>query len=152
MGSGSEPTLINSVRRALRLMEAVAQSPTPPNATLLASLTGLAPATAYHLLRTLVAEEYLVQTPDHGYALSDRIAEISRQGQPGARQAKIQRALAALRDRANRAVYLAIFEDGSVRLAAVSENHRNRAIDQWISFDEVPHATALGKATLWVMN
>lgn len=114
-------------------------------------MTGLAPSTVYHLLRTLLLEGYLIRTSEHTYALSPRMAELSERGRTGARKAQLEAIMADLRDTVNRAVYLAFFDGVEVRLFAVSENHRARAIEQWIAFDEVPHATALGKATMNAM-
>lgn len=152
MGSNSEPTLINSVRRALRILEAVSECTSPPTALQLSSMTGLPQSTVYHLLRTLVLEGYLTWTSEHTYALSDRMAQLSERGRTGARKAQLEAIMADLRDSVNRAVYLALFDGAEVRLSSVSENHRARAIEQWIAFDEVPHATALGKATMHVMG
>ena len=55
----AQPTLISSVQRALRLLEAVAASADAVPAKKLARLTGLPLPTTYHLLRTLVYEGYL---------------------------------------------------------------------------------------------
>ncbi|MEV8154761.1 helix-turn-helix domain-containing protein, partial [Streptomyces fradiae] len=55
------PTLIGSVQRALRLLEAVGAHADGAPAKQLARETGLPLATAYHLLRTLTHEGYLVQ-------------------------------------------------------------------------------------------
>lgn len=52
-------TLIGSVQRAMRLLEAVAGHECGAPAKQLARETGLALPTTYHLLRTLVHEGYL---------------------------------------------------------------------------------------------
>ncbi|MGC5412293.1 helix-turn-helix domain-containing protein, partial [Streptomyces sp. DT225] len=53
------PTLIGSVQRALRLLEAVGTNRDGAPATQLAREAGLPLPTAYHLLRTLTHEGYL---------------------------------------------------------------------------------------------
>ena len=70
MAPSAEPTLIQSVQRALHLMEAVADSDGRATAKELARRTGLALPTAYHLLRTLVHEGYLRRLDDGCYVLA----------------------------------------------------------------------------------
>ncbi len=57
--AASEPTLISSVQRALRLLEAVGAHEDGAPAKQLAREAGLPLPTAYHLLRTLTHEGYL---------------------------------------------------------------------------------------------
>ena len=71
------PTLITSVQRALRLVEAVGASDRPVPAKALAPATGEHLSTTYHLLRTLVFEGYLRRI-DGGYALGDRVVALAR--------------------------------------------------------------------------
>ncbi|WP_433138742.1 helix-turn-helix domain-containing protein [Actinomadura nitritigenes] len=68
------PTLIQSVQRALRLLEAVADEPGAP-AKKLARVTGLPLPTAYHLLRTLAHENYL-RTERGGWHLGTEIKRL----------------------------------------------------------------------------
>ena len=68
MNETRRPTLIVSVRRALRLMEAVASHPGGAPAKQLARQADLPLATAYHLLRTLVHDGYVVRTADGLYS------------------------------------------------------------------------------------
>lgn len=142
------PTLIKSVRRALRLVETVASSPQPLNAKTLSCKTGIPLSTTYHLLRTLVVEGYLVATTDRRYVLGDRIGEVTREGRNGAVVGKIVDAMAELRQSTRRAVYLSLRDGDRVPITAISDSHRERPIDEWIDISLVPHATAVGKATL----
>ncbi|GLF96793.1 helix-turn-helix domain-containing protein [Streptomyces yaizuensis] len=57
--AAAAPTLIGSVRRALRLLEAAAAHPDGAPAKQLAREAGIPLPTAYHLLRTLTHEGYL---------------------------------------------------------------------------------------------
>lgn len=59
MSTTAVPTLIGSVRRALRLLESVGAHPNGAPAKQLAREAGLPLPTAYHLLRTLTHEGYL---------------------------------------------------------------------------------------------
>ena len=69
MGNGEGPTLITSVQRAFRLMEAVGAHEGGAPAKQLARETGLPLATAYHLLRTLVHDGYIRKLDDGGFVL-----------------------------------------------------------------------------------
>lgn len=146
--SESGPTLITSVRRALQIVECVADEPVPPTPKQIASRTRIPLPTVYHLVRTLVHDGYLDRSPSGGYCLSSHWEELTDRGRLGARTAQIDTILAHLRDEVGRAAYLSTLIDGRVTVTAVSETYRWRAIDQWIAFEDVPHATALGKATL----
>jgi len=72
----AQPTLINSVVRALNLLDAVGAATGPVPAKRLAHAVGLPLATTYHLLRTLVHEGYLARTPD-GYVLGERVDALA---------------------------------------------------------------------------
>src|ERR1044072_5343649 len=61
------PTLITSVQRALRLLEAVSAHANGAPAKKLARETGLPLATPYHLLRTLVHDGYIRKRDDGGW-------------------------------------------------------------------------------------
>lgn len=137
-------TLIGSVQRALRLLDAVGASDQPAPAKVLARRTGLALPTAYHLLRTMVVEGYLERLPDHGYVLGPRFAETARNGM----QSLAHTALAALRDQLSLAVYFAVFSEGELGLRDVAESPKAMPIDLWVGLPDAAHATALGKCVL----
>lgn len=73
------PTLINSVRRAVHLLDAVGSAGGPVPAKALARRTQLPLATTYHLLRTLVHEGYLTRQQG-GYVLGDRLTTLVANG------------------------------------------------------------------------
>ncbi|GAA4286924.1 helix-turn-helix domain-containing protein [Georgenia daeguensis] len=72
----AQPTLINSVVRALNLLDAVGAAGGPVPAKRLAHAVGLPLATTYHLLRTLVHEGYLARTPE-GYVIGERVDALA---------------------------------------------------------------------------
>jgi DNA-binding IclR family transcriptional regulator len=75
-GSDAEPTdLIRSVSRALRIMEEVSRSSRPLPVKVIARRCELHLSTAYHLVRTLCYEGYLVRLPDGGYVPGSGVAE-----------------------------------------------------------------------------
>lgn len=67
----TRPTLIDSVVRALSILDAVGAAELPQPAKKLARETGIPLPTAYHLLRTLVHERYLQRSPAR-YSLGAR--------------------------------------------------------------------------------
>jgi DNA-binding IclR family transcriptional regulator len=74
-GNGAEPAdLIRSVSRALRIIEEVSGSPRPLPVKVIARRCQLHLSTAYHLVRTLCYEGYLVRLPDGGYVAGSEVA------------------------------------------------------------------------------
>ncbi|MFF8031842.1 MULTISPECIES: IclR family transcriptional regulator [unclassified Streptomyces] len=146
MGAG--PTLINSVQRALRLLEAASAHQNGAPAKQLARETGLPLATAYHLLRTLVHDGYLRKLDDGGFVLGDRLRTLHTAGTGQALLSRVRPALAALRDELSTAAYLTFYEDGEIRIAEIVDGPRTPRADLWVGFEDAGHATALGKTVL----
>ncbi len=72
----SEPTdLIQSVSRALRVLEQVTHADRPMPVKAIARRCGLNLSTTYHLMRTLCYEGYLTRQPDGSYAAGPQVAE-----------------------------------------------------------------------------
>ena len=94
----SGPTLITSVQRAFRLLEAVSAHENGAPAKQLARETGLPLATAYHLLRTLVHDGYLRKLDDGGFILGDKLRTLQTVGRGQALLSRVRPTLAALRD------------------------------------------------------
>ncbi|MGH3097566.1 MAG: IclR family transcriptional regulator [Streptosporangiales bacterium] len=147
METETQPTLIASVQRALRLVDAVGESNRPMPAKALARRTGQPLPTTYHLLRTLVHEGYLRRVDGAGYVLGDRVAALSGGG-AAARTARFHPILQSLHDELSAAAYLSILDDGEIRLVDVVDSARAPRVDLWVGFHEAAHATALGKAVL----
>jgi DNA-binding IclR family transcriptional regulator len=75
-GNGGEPSdLVQSVSRALRILEEVGRSPTPLPVKVIARRCDLHLSTAYHLVRTLCYEGYLERRPDGDYAIGFAMAD-----------------------------------------------------------------------------
>ena len=142
------PTLIGSVQRALHIMEAVCRHPNGAPAKALAREAGVQLATAYHLLRTLVFEGYVVRLGDGSYVLSDRVASLLSQSRLQGALGRIRPALAALRDEARAAAYLCLYEDGEIVVREIADGPATPRVDVWVGFHDAGHATALGKSVL----
>jgi DNA-binding IclR family transcriptional regulator len=79
MLSGGRPTdLIQSVSRALRILEEVGDSPEGLNTKQIAQQCDIALPTTYHLVRTLAYEGYLIRRSNGVYGLGLEIASRFR--------------------------------------------------------------------------
>lgn len=148
MGTAEGPTLITSVQRAFRLLEAVGTHECGAPAKQLARETELPLATAYHLLRTLTHDGYIRKLEDGGYVLGDRLDTLQSGGQAQALLNRVRPALAALRDDLSAAAYLTFYEDGEIRVVEIVDGPRAPRVDIWVGFEDAGHATALGKCVL----
>ncbi|MEU2281133.1 IclR family transcriptional regulator [Streptomyces sp. NPDC013178] len=148
MGEHAGPTLITSVQRAFRLLEAVSAHANGAPAKQLARETELPLATAYHLLRTLVHDGYLRKLDDGGFVLGDKLETLHTTGRGQALLSRVRPTLAALRDELATAAYLTFYEEGEIRVAEIVDGPRAPRVDLWVGFEDAGHATALGKSVL----
>lgn len=126
MGNVEGPTLITSVQRAFRLMEAVGAHEGGAPAKQLARETGLPLATTYHLLRTLAHDGYIRKLDDGGFVLGEKLTTLHTGGRGQALLSRVRPALAALRDELSAAAYLTFYEDGEIRVAEIVDGPRRR--------------------------
>ncbi|MGW7791375.1 IclR family transcriptional regulator [Streptomyces tricolor] len=148
MGGQEGPTLITSVQRAFRLLEAVSEHENGAPAKQLARETGLPLATAYHLLRTLVHDGYVRKLDDGGFVLGDKLNSLHMAGGTQTLLSRVRPTLTALRDELSSAAYLTFYEDGEIRVAEIVDGPRTPRVDLWVGFEDAGHATALGKSVL----
>ncbi|MGW2462080.1 helix-turn-helix domain-containing protein [Streptomyces argyrophyllae] len=148
MGAQDGPTLIGSVQRAFRLLEAVSAHENGAPAKQLARETGLPLATAYHLLRTLLHDGYVRKLDDGGFVLGDRLDSLHAAAGAQSLLSRVRPALAALRDELSTPAYLTFYEDGEIRVADIVDGPRTPRVDLWVGFEDAGHATALGKSVL----
>ncbi|MEU9009398.1 IclR family transcriptional regulator [Streptomyces sp. NPDC048479] len=148
MGAQEGPTLITSVQRAFRLMEAVGAHEGGVPAKQLAREVGLPLATTYHLLRTMVNDGYLRKLDDGGFVIGDKLHVLHAGSRGQALLTRIRPTLAALRDEISAAAYLTFYEDGEIRVAEIVDSPRAPRADLWVGFEDAGHATALGKCVL----
>lgn len=142
----SPPTLIQSVQRALHVMEALAGRNGRATVKQLARDTGLALPTTYHLVRTLAHEGYISRLDDGTVVMTSRLGELARDS--SSQVAEVRGILAELRDFVGAAVYFARVTDGEINVSEIVESSRAPRIDLWVGMHEAAHATALGKAIL----
>ena len=146
--AAGRPTLIQSVQRALRLLEVLAEHDGRARAKELARATGLPLATTYHLLRTCTHEGWLQRLDDGSYVLGHRIDVVRQHGTAARRVAHARPALEWLRDELGGAVYLARYVDGEIVVGEIVDSVRAPRIDLWVGVHDAGHATALGKCIL----
>ena len=79
MSGGKGTGVLQSVERAMRVLDHIASAPGPVQAKQLARDLGLTLPTTYHLLTTLVTGGYLVHLADErAYALGHRVDYLAR--------------------------------------------------------------------------
>lgn len=153
--AAERPTdLIQSVSRALRVLEVVGAAPDGCTPKAVASRTGLHLSTTYHLLRTLAYEGYLVRTETGDYRLGLKIAGRFRDLQASLlRRPDVVDVLRLLATATGHSAYLARFVDGRIAITAVVEAPGSPHLEDLVpGFDEGAHATALGKALLSTLD
>jgi DNA-binding IclR family transcriptional regulator len=149
--TGRPPTdLIRSVSRALRVLEQVAEAGRPLPVKVIARRCELNLSTAYHLVRTLCYEGYLLRLPAGGYVVGPELAGRfgSLAGVLGRRPATHE-VLRLLAETTGHTAYLAELDGGRVVIADVVEGGRSPYLeDLQVGLETAAHATALGKALL----
>lgn len=145
---------IQSVDRALSVLEEVAGEADGLSLSRIAERTGLNASTCHHLISTLVQRGYLIHlSRSRGYALGPKIREINdiaeREREPSV---LLREDLRALGKRLGHGVQLAVLSDTSLMTKLSFSSPTNRVVEP----DEIDkmtalHATATGKAILaWI--
>jgi len=142
-----EPPGVQSIDRAFAILELIAASDTPVGVTVIANGTGLAPATAHRLLRSMQARGYVQHVDGRKYALGTAALRLGASAQrsvaTGARP-HLAQLVAATGETAN----LAVLEgDDVVYVAQSSSPHMLRMFAE-VGRHVLPHSTAVGKALL----
>jgi IclR family transcriptional regulator, acetate operon repressor len=142
---------IQSVDRALSLLEALAEAGGEAALTELSRRTSLNVSTCHHLLSTLVNWGYVAKVPGRrSYALGARVLYL---GQACLRQVDLPRRAQHHIDRINavtgETVHLAVLQaDNIVTLMKREARHAVRVETSSLGKSDAPHATASGKAML----
>jgi DNA-binding IclR family transcriptional regulator len=132
------------------VLEQVTQAERPLTVKVIARRCGLNLSTAYHLVRTLSYEGYLVRQPDHTYAVGPEVAErfhelVGSFGRPPAAGAVLRHLAVA----GGHTAYLARLTADRMVIVDVVEGPRSPWLeDLQVGLDTAVHATALGKALL----
>lgn len=152
-GSQAPSDLIQSVSRALRILETVGRSQRGLTVKQIARRCELGLSTTYHLVRTLTFEGYLIRCTDGTYLpgleVADRFREFSAAIRPQDTIAGLRRAAGTT----GYSHYLARFINGKVAITGIAEGPRSPHMeDLVVGFDDAAHATAIGKALLSTLD
>lgn len=150
-----QPTdLIQSVSRAFRILEEVGASRAPVTVKAIARRCQLNLSTAYHLVRTLTYEGYLVRSPDGGFMLGSSVARrfhdllASFDQPPLARE--VLRHMATM---TQRTAYLGQFVSGRIVVTDMVEGPLSPHLeDLEVGLEVAAHATVLGKVLLSTLS
>lgn len=141
---------IQSVDRALFLLETIAEAGGETTLTDIANRTGLNISTCHHLLATLIQRGFVAKVPGRRlYALGARILYLGH----ACLQVDLPRRAEPYMEAINRAtgetVHLAALQgDAVVTLAVREARHAVRVDTGKVGKMEAPHATSVGKAIL----
>jgi IclR family acetate operon transcriptional repressor len=142
---------IQSVDRALSLLESLAEAGGEASLTDLSRRTHLNVSTCHHLLSTLVNWGYVAKVPGRrSYALGARVLYL---GHACLRQVDLPRRAQAYIDRINQStgesVHLAVLQaDTIITLVKREARHAVRVDSGMLGRSDAPHATATGKAMI----
>jgi IclR family acetate operon transcriptional repressor len=140
---------VQSVERALELLEALADPGEPRGVSELRRATGLPLATVHRLLATMAARGYVRQdTATHKYTLGSHLIRL---GEAATRQFSrfSHPYLAELMEVSGETANLAVFEGGQVAYVAQvpSRHHRVRMFTE-VGRRVLPHTSGVGKVVL----
>jgi IclR family acetate operon transcriptional repressor len=141
---------IQSVDRALYLLETIAEAGGEATLTDLATRTGLNISTCHHLLATLIQRGFAAKVPGRRlYALGSRIIALSHACLQVDLPRRAQPYLEAINRATGETVHLAALQGDNVMTLAVREaRHAVRVDTGKIGRVEAPHATSVGKAMM----
>jgi DNA-binding IclR family transcriptional regulator len=146
-----QPTdLIQSVSRAFRILEEVGASRAPLTVKAIARRCQLNLSTAYHLVRTLTYEGYLLRAPDGGFVLGSSVARrfhdlMASFDQPP----QVREVLRHMSAMTQRTAYLGRFVSGRIVITDMVEGSQSPHLeDLEVGLDVAAHATVIGKVLL----
>ncbi len=141
---------IQSVDRALHLLETIAEAGGEATLTDLSLRTGLNISTCHHLLATLIKRGFAAKVPGRRlYALGSRIHYLGHACLQVDLPRRAQPYMEAINRATGETVHLAALQGDAVVTVAVRDAiHPVRVSTGKIGRQEAPHATATGKAIL----
>jgi IclR family transcriptional regulator, acetate operon repressor len=142
--------LLGTVRRALRVLDHLAQAGEPVPIKQLAAALELNISSAYHVMNTLLADGYAARDEHGAYRLG---AKAARLGDAYARswpvEPELHAIIAGLGARTQENAYLALLHGAEVVVTDIVESHQRVRIDALHrGYSADLHARALGKAVL----
>lgn len=149
-GPATRPTTVQSVERALDILEAMADTGGTSSLTSLAAAADLPLPTTYRLVRTLTARGYVRQDESRDYVLGPRLVRLGEMA--GALVGTwAQPRLVELVDRLGESANLALLEGAQVVYMAQAPGRHSMRMFTEVGRRVSPHRTAVGKALLATM-
>jgi IclR family acetate operon transcriptional repressor len=142
---------LQTVERALRVLEFVASGPDPPPTLQdIARAIDCHVSTAYHVVVTLLANDYLLRSSERTFRLGPKVAFLYAQLRRDIEvPVELQALVATLGQAAQETAYLAGWLNGDVVLQVVQEGtHTLRVAGLYPGFRGLAHCRASGKAIL----
>lgn len=141
---------IQSVDRALLLLETIAEAGGEASLTDLSNRTGLNISTCHHLLATLIQRGFAAKIPGRRlYALGARILHLGHTCLQVDLPRRAQPYLEGINEATGETVHLAALQGDAVMTLAVREaRHAVRVDTGRLGRMEAPHATSVGKAIM----
>jgi DNA-binding IclR family transcriptional regulator len=150
MREGQPSDLVRSVSRAFRILEEVGASTAPLTVKAVARRCDLNLSTAYHLVRTLSYEGYLVRDRDGRYVLGSSVARRFHDLQASFDQPpEVHEVLRHLSAMTRRTAYLGRFVSGRILITDLVEGPESPYLeDLEVGLNVAAHATVVGKVLL----
>jgi len=141
---------IRSAERTLRILDEVGRTPDGLTAADVARRLGLSTATAYRLLGTLLAHDYLARAEGARYVLGRAVDGLGRAVRAQlVATPDVRAVLEGMRDSARAPAYLTVFRGDDIAVAHVADSAAHPRIGQLhVGFAEAAHVTAFGKLML----
>ena len=141
---------IQAVRRAARLLQAIASASSPPTAAELARMLDLNVSTCYHLLNTLEVEALVARGDDARYILGPQLLFLAGRLSEGALElTQLIGELEELNSRSHETSYLVAWHGDHISVLAARIGHEPVVVgDIQLGYREHAHAKASGKAIL----
>jgi IclR family acetate operon transcriptional repressor len=150
LARSTERHSIQSVDRAVSLLEAIAEAGGECTLTQLSHRTQLNISTCHHLLSTLVARGYVAKVPvRRSYALGARILYLSTACLQVDLPARAAPFIERINEKTGETVHLAVLQgDAMMKIAKRESRHPVRVDTGALGKTDAAHATASGKAML----
>ena len=151
----SKKDLINSVQRALLILELLSQHQAGLNAKQVSQHLQINLSTCYHLLNTLIFSGYVVKDPDTlHFRLSGKIGyTLQGQASPAQLVKHLTPHVQVLQETTHETAYLSLWDGQEIILSSIIESPRSvRVKTLVIGYSEGNHAMALGKTILAYMD
>ncbi|MFE4198896.1 IclR family transcriptional regulator [Paenarthrobacter sp. NPDC056912] len=136
----------SSALNSLKVLETVARFGTGTTAKEITDALQMPQATAYRVLNSLVADEYLARTSDlRGFALGHAISGLITAATPPTVPTAARSEIQEFRSRNRFAVHLVMFRNASLRIADEDPDYPLHSVFEMLRY---PHTSAAGKLML----